>query len=164
VKNLGVSTPVAGAGLALAAGLTLGAAMRPQLAIGELSPQPLDAWPQAASAMEPAPDPLAFAQYGGQPPQFMIGADWPAGTAPPAGPEPDVQDRDQPSRNDEAARAAPAEATPATAQAPADANAAHPAQDAPAEAAPAPPPIPALAVDEAAPPPEATGDTSLPEP
>jgi len=168
VKNFGVSAPVAGAGVALAAGLLLGAAMRPQLAIGELAPQPLDAWPQELSPTDGgAADALAFAQYGGQLPDYVLGVDWLAAAAPPAEPAPaqgaepapDVGDETTASSPGEAAAAAPAHGTPATATATADTSAAA-SPTAADGAASTPPPVPALAIDETAPPPEATGDTS----
>lgn len=161
VKNLGVSTPVAGAGVALAAGLLLGAAMRPQLAIGELSPQPIGAWsgalgpdPEAAAA----DDSLAYAGYGGQLPTFVIGADFLAAAAPPEEPAPSVSE--EPAADDKARTTTPqSEAAPA-AEGHATAAAAQTPNDNPGEAVPAEPAVPTLAIDENPAPPEATGDTS----
>lgn len=176
MKNFGVSTPVAGAGVALALGLLLGTAMRPQLAIGELSPQPLDAWPRELSPTDGgSPDALAFAQYGGKLPDYVLGVDWLAATTPPAEarasepaePEPDVGDADQPAAAaDEAASAATDYGRPVAAQAktPAARPAAARPDGAPSGDTATPPAIPALPIDETAPPSEATGDTSRPEP
>lgn len=172
MKNFGVTTPVAGAGAALALGLLLGAAMRPQLAIGELAPQPLDAWPQEPSLYDGgAPDALAFAKYGGELPDYVLGADWLAATAPaetppaPDAAEPASQASEGPAapQEPEAAPDAAAHATPTAAQAAAPATRPQPAsqeQAANGEAG-APPAIPTLAIEDNAPLPEATGDTSL---
>lgn len=171
VKSLRVSTPIAGAGLALAAGLMLGAAMRPQLAIGELSPQPIGAWADdAAGAGYEDPslqDGLAFAQYSGKLPDYVVGADWLRLIAPPAEagapiadatlPEPAAADEADPlaAPSDEPALAAEARATPAAAQAPVAAGAEGP------QHANEPGAVPTLAIDDHEPLPEATGDTTV---
>jgi hypothetical protein len=167
VKSLGVSTPVAGAGLALVAGLLLGAAMRPQLAIDQLSPQPLGVWSggmEGAIAEDPAAqDALAFSAYGGRLPDHVVGADWLALSAPPAAPAaPPAETADAPSGDaspapqaDENAAAAEAHATPAAAEVPVEPDA-DPTTTAPSTA----PEIPAL-IDSFEPEPEATGDTRL---
>lgn len=168
MKTLGVSTPVAGAGIALVAGLLLGAAMRPQLAIGELSPQPLGVWSGELEGAQPDPglqDALAYSAYEGRLPDYVVGVDWLAASAPP--PEPAAPSADEPAepvaadippapQPGEAAPAAEAHATPTAAHAAAAPNG--PASTDPAAAEP----IPALA-DTAEPEPEATGDTR-PEP
>ncbi|CAN7425960.1 hypothetical protein LJR219_002745 [Phenylobacterium sp. LjRoot219] len=164
-----MSTPVAGAGIALVAGLLIGAAMRPQLAIGELSPQPLGVWSGELPGA-PAEDPglkeaLAYSAYDARLPDYVVGADWRATAPPPAepaAPRPDEADAEPvasaerlpPSQLREAP-AAEAHAMPAAAEVPAAADGAAASAD-PA----AVPPIPTLA-DDAQPEPEATGDTSV---
>jgi len=166
VKNFGVTTPVAGAGVALALGLLLGAAMRPQLAIDELAPQALDAWPREPSPYDAgAPDALAFAQYGGELPEYVLGLDWAAATAAPdappnaadAEPHPSASEAETAPREAEAAPEAAEHATPASAQVAAPEPASQ--EQAATGESDAPPAIPALAIDDAAPLPEATGDT-----
>ncbi|CAN7299089.1 hypothetical protein LJR225_001602 [Phenylobacterium sp. LjRoot225] len=71
-----VATLCAGAGLALTAGLLMGVAMRPQLAIGERpgGPQTFAPWGGARSA-GPTDKGLGYASYAGQIPTYVTGTD-----------------------------------------------------------------------------------------
>lgn len=167
-------TLYAGAGLALASGLLLGSALRPQLDPVDLptDPQALAGWSQTQT---PAPfdDPVTYAGYPSQTPDHVVGADTAkmlaAATTPPpeeknyydspirdADPEPQpAVIRDPPPAAEGAAgaeHAAYPSASPPTAG-----EAAHDAAaQAPAE--PAPPALP-IQDDEATP--EAAGDTRV---
>jgi hypothetical protein len=88
-----VKTLFAGAGLALTAGLLLGAAMKPDLAGDDrpAGPQIFAGWSGARST-GPFDDGVSLARYAGQVPDYVLGTDWrklasaqaPAAAEPPA--------------------------------------------------------------------------------
>ena len=83
----------AGAGLALTAGLLLGAAMKPDLAADDrpAGPQIL-AGRSGARAAGPFDDGLAFARYSGKVPDYVLGADWRKLVEAPAATPPEAED------------------------------------------------------------------------
>ncbi|MDB5476269.1 MAG: hypothetical protein JWP49_1780 [Phenylobacterium sp.] len=85
-----------GAGLALAAGLLMGAAAKPDLGGDDrpAGPQILAGWGGGRSA-GPFDDGAAFAAYKGQMPDYVLGADWKRSLIPPAlTAEPTAPDRE----------------------------------------------------------------------
>jgi hypothetical protein len=72
-----VRTLFAGAGLAVAAGLLMGAAMKPDLEADNrpAGPQVIAEGPQAPPS-GPFDDRAAYASYGGQIPDYVLGTDW----------------------------------------------------------------------------------------
>jgi hypothetical protein len=67
-----------GAGLALAAGLTMGAAMKPALAVNDRpeGPQVVSDWAQASTGPFDDTSNAMLASYSGQVPDYVTGTDW----------------------------------------------------------------------------------------
>ena len=155
-------TLYAGAGVALAAGLVLGAAMRPDLLTDErpAGPQIL---PDASAARSSGPfdDSVSYAGFAGSLPDYVLGTDWRRAQAAVVAAVTPPIDRD-PAPDRQAVDDAP---SAADAGVDADSKAAAPQDIPPAEAAmrdeeASPAAARAVAADlEAEAPPEASGDT-----
>ena len=164
-----VRTLYAGSTLALAAGLLLGAAMKPDLAAFERpeGPQIISQGPQAGPT-GPFDDRLTYAGYSGQIPDYVLGTDWKKlveAPLPAAEPEPDVTYYDSPVLDEEPPRAEVGVYTPAVYRTPAEDLGAYPSLSGGAayedvSRAEKTPLAPLTDLDEEAPP-EATGDTTL---
>lgn len=96
-----LKTVLLGAGIALAAGLLMGAAAKPDLAADDRpeGPQIMAGWPGARST-GPFDDGATFASYKGQLPDYVLGTDWKKSLAPP--PLPREPREERLARNDDA--------------------------------------------------------------
>ncbi len=84
-----VNTVLAGAGIAMAAGLLIGAAAKPDLRGDDrpIGPQVIAGWAGVRST-GPFDDGATFASYRGQIPDYVLGTDWKKSLAPPPEPKP----------------------------------------------------------------------------
>jgi hypothetical protein len=98
-----VKTVLAGAGIAAAAGLLMGAAAKPELNVDDRpeGPQIMAGWSGVRST-GPFDDGATFASYNGQIPDYVLGTDWKKSLTPAASPP---EPRQRLARNDEPAPA-----------------------------------------------------------
>ena len=85
-----------GGGMALAAGMTMGFSMQPQLGIGEERPQGPQQFTVGSAARSTGPfDPGTGYSYSGQMPDYVIGTDWKKAASYASDPAPPRPDREE---------------------------------------------------------------------